>query len=124
MGRLLFELIRETTPQVTGVGGLTMGADPLASAVSLVSHLGLQPLAAFLVRKEPKGHGSGQWIEGLEGMARGADVHQAAKPSERTASIIKRAKSRQEPFRERSVISGGCVPCSERRAYEKPSWMA
>jgi orotate phosphoribosyltransferase len=74
VGRLLFELIREKSPRATGVGGLTMGADPLASSVSLVSHLGLVPLAAFLVRKEPKGHGSGQWIEGLEGMAKGAEV--------------------------------------------------
>jgi orotate phosphoribosyltransferase len=74
VGRLMFEQIRQQAPKVTGVGGLTMGADPLASAVSLVSHLALHPLAAFLVRKEPKGHGSGQWVEGLEGLAKGADV--------------------------------------------------
>lgn len=74
VGRLLFELIQQRAPKVTGVGGLTMGADPLASAVSLVSHLALHPLAAFLVRKEPKGHGSGQWVEGLEGLPSGAEV--------------------------------------------------
>ena len=74
VGRLLFESIRTHAAAATGVGGLTMGADPLASAVSLVSHLALNPLAAFLVRKEPKGHGSSQWIEGLEGLAPGASV--------------------------------------------------
>lgn len=73
-GRLLFEAIAAHAPAAQGVGGLTLGADPLASAVSLVSHLALRPLSAFLVRKEPKGHGSGQWIEGLEGLPSGAKV--------------------------------------------------
>ncbi len=48
-----------------------MGADPLASSVSLISHLAMKPLNAFLVRKEPKGHGSGQWIEGLNALKTG-----------------------------------------------------
>lgn len=74
VGRLLFDAIRRATPDAVAVGGLTMGADPLASAVSLVSHLGGAPLHAFLVRKEPKGHGTGQWIEGLSPLARGAKV--------------------------------------------------
>ena len=46
------------------MGGLTLGADPLASAIALTSYLAAQPLSAFLVRKEPKAHGTGQWIEG------------------------------------------------------------
>lgn len=74
VGRLLFAAIAKETPQATGVGGLTMGADPLASAVSLVSHLAGKPLQAFLVRKEPKGHGTGQWIEGRSSLADGAQV--------------------------------------------------
>ena len=74
VGRLLFAAIVKETPQVTGVGGLTLGADPLASAVSLVSHLAAKPLQAFLVRKEPKGHGTGQWIEGRSSLADGAQV--------------------------------------------------
>lgn len=74
VGRLLFDAIRRQAPQAAGVGGLTMGADPLASAVSLVSHLAGAPLPAFLVRKEPKGHGTGQWVEGLTAFAPGAKV--------------------------------------------------
>jgi orotate phosphoribosyltransferase len=74
VGRLLFSAIRAAHPEVAGVGGLTLGADPLASAVSLVSHLGGAPLHAFLVRKEPKGHGTGQWVEGLSAFSRGAKV--------------------------------------------------
>lgn len=74
VGRLLHDAIRAHAPQAVAVGGLTMGADPLASAVSLVSHLAGQPLHAFLVRKEPKGHGTGQWVEGLAALAAGAQV--------------------------------------------------
>jgi orotate phosphoribosyltransferase len=66
IGRLLFAAIREHNPQAKGVGGLTLGADPLASAVSLTSYLAGQPMPAFIVRKEPKGHGTGQWLEGRE----------------------------------------------------------
>lgn len=64
VGRLMLEAIRRLAPEATAVGGLTLGADPLASAISLTSYLAAQPLTAFIVRKEPKGHGTGQWIEG------------------------------------------------------------
>ncbi|MDR2107989.1 MAG: orotate phosphoribosyltransferase [Coriobacteriales bacterium] len=46
------------------IGGLTMGADPIASAVAAVSHLVEKPKTAFYVRKEQKGHGLGKRIEG------------------------------------------------------------
>jgi orotate phosphoribosyltransferase len=74
IGRLLLAQIRATCPEVKAAGGLTLGADPLASAVSLTSHLAGQPLSAFIVRKEPKGHGTGQWIEGLSLVPPGAPV--------------------------------------------------
>lgn len=51
-------------PEVTAVGGLTMGADPIASAIAALSHETGQNLPAFLVRKEAKGHGTGSRIEG------------------------------------------------------------
>jgi orotate phosphoribosyltransferase len=74
IGRLFHALIREHAPEAVGAGGLTLGADPLASAVSLSSYLAGQPLAAFIVRKEPKGHGTGQWMEGRTQFAAGAPV--------------------------------------------------
>ncbi|MFB1481511.1 orotate phosphoribosyltransferase [Corallococcus sp. RDP092CA] len=77
IGRLLLEAIRRDAPSAVAAGGLTLGADPLASAVSLTSFLeggGLKPLHAFIVRKEPKGHGTGQWIEGLSALGPGAPV--------------------------------------------------
>lgn len=73
-GRLLFAGVREHFPQAIAVGGLTMGADPIASAIATVSFISGHPLHAFLVRKEPKGHGTGQWVEGLSVLSAGANV--------------------------------------------------
>jgi orotate phosphoribosyltransferase len=50
VGRTFLELIVKHAPAAKAVGGLTMGADPLASAVSLTSYLAKTPLPAFLVR--------------------------------------------------------------------------
>ncbi len=74
IGRLLFAEIRRRAPEARAVGGLTLGADPLASAVSLTSYLAGHPLSAFIVRKEPKGHGTGQWIEGRSLLEAGSPV--------------------------------------------------
>jgi orotate phosphoribosyltransferase len=74
VGRLFVELIGRHAPSAVGAGGLTLGADPLASAVSLTSYLSGRPLAAFIVRKEPKGHGTGAWIEGRGQFADGDPV--------------------------------------------------
>ena len=46
------------------VAGLTLGADPLVSGVAVCSALDMRLLNALIVRKEPKGHGTGAWIEG------------------------------------------------------------
>ncbi len=59
---LLTEL--ENWPRIRAIGGLTLGADPIASAVSALSFVTGQNLRAFLVRKERKGHGTGGLIEG------------------------------------------------------------
>lgn len=74
IGRLLLAAIRQHTPHAAAVGGLTLGADPLASAVSLTSYLAGASIPAFIVRKEPKGHGTGQWMEGRTLIADGAEV--------------------------------------------------
>ena len=50
--------------EATAVGGLTLGADPIACAISYASALAGAPVRAFTVRKEPKSHGTGQLIEG------------------------------------------------------------
>ena len=50
--------------RVEAVGGLTLGADPIAYAISYASALAGTPLRAFTVRKETKAHGTGKLIEG------------------------------------------------------------
>tara|TARA_Y100000356_G_scaffold92654_1_gene78155 strand:+ start:253 stop:798 length:546 start_codon:yes stop_codon:yes gene_type:complete len=55
-------LLKEVNTNV--VGGLTLGADPLVSGVSLVSALDGRLVNALIVRKEAKGHGTQAWIEG------------------------------------------------------------
>jgi orotate phosphoribosyltransferase len=74
VGRLLFDRVRRIRPLVRGVGGLTLGADPIASAIALTSFLEGEPIDSFIVRKEPKGHGTGQWIEGRKTIPDGSRV--------------------------------------------------
>jgi orotate phosphoribosyltransferase len=74
VGRLLFDRVRRISPLPRGVGGLTLGADPIASAVAMTSFLEGQPVDALIVRKEPKGHGTGQWIEGRRTVPDGSRV--------------------------------------------------
>jgi len=50
--------------QATAIGGPTLGADPIAAAVSLLSSQSGHPLKAFIVRKETKSHGTQKMIEG------------------------------------------------------------
>src|SRR6185436_18910072 len=63
IGRLILHQIRARHIQADAIGGLTMGADPIATAVAVVSALESQPIAAFIVRKETKGHGTQRSIE-------------------------------------------------------------
>ncbi len=60
---------------VVGVGGLTLGADPIAVATAVVSNLpGHKPVHAFVIRKEPKGHGTAAWLEGANNLPQGSPV--------------------------------------------------
>ena len=74
IGQLMQATIARVAPEAEAVGGLTLGADPLVSATSLVSFVAGRPMHGFLVRKEPKGHGTGQWIEGLNRLRAGMPV--------------------------------------------------
>ena len=63
-------------PDVSAVGGLTLGADPIVSSISVLSHIQGRGLAGLIVRKEPKKHGTMNYVEGphLEPGARVAVV--------------------------------------------------
>lgn len=71
-GRVSLELIRAAGIRATHVGGLTMGADPVAYAIAHASWISDLGLDAFSVRKAAKSHGTGQRIEG--GLPEGSDV--------------------------------------------------
>jgi len=73
-GKLMYEIIDGLNDNIEGAGGLTLGADPIATAVSIASFLADKPLPAFIIRKEPKGHGTGQWLEGTKNLKKGAKV--------------------------------------------------
>lgn len=74
VGKILYHMVKGLDAGVKAIGGPTMGADPIATAISVVSQLEGNPLPAFIVRKEPKKHGLGQWIEGKKNLANGAKV--------------------------------------------------
>ncbi len=61
IGRLLLSKLSADTH---AVAGLTLGADPIVSAVSVVSALENRPIPALIIRKEAKGHGTRAYIEG------------------------------------------------------------
>lgn len=63
-GRLGLQRLREEGIDAEAVGGLTMGADPLAYAIAHASWIAGNPIHAFSVRKEPKAHGTGKRVEG------------------------------------------------------------
>ncbi len=61
IGRLIWQMLPQDTE---AVAGLTLGADPMVSAVSIVSALENKPIPALIIRKQPKGHGTKAYIEG------------------------------------------------------------
>ncbi len=63
-GKIAYDLIEGAGWDVTHIGGLTLGADPVSYAIAHHSTTRARVLDAFTVRKEAKGHGTGQLIEG------------------------------------------------------------
>jgi len=77
IGALVFEHVedlRRSGKSIAAVGGLTLGADPIAVATAVTSQQSGAPVDAFIIRKEPKGHGTGSWIEGAAKLAAGTPV--------------------------------------------------
>jgi orotate phosphoribosyltransferase len=62
IGEIFFDLIKDL--DVQGIGGLTMGADPLAHAAALISYQKGKPVNAFSVRKFSKDYGAGGLVVG------------------------------------------------------------
>ena len=65
IGQLLYDLVKGCKSlKIKAIGGLTLGADPVANAIAYTSYLKGDSIESFVVRKEPKKHGTMQWIEG------------------------------------------------------------
>lgn len=76
IGKALFQATRfiDRENTIRGVGGMTLGADPLATALSLTSFMEGYPYHAFIVRKELKAHGTKKWLEGDSNIPAGSEV--------------------------------------------------
>ncbi len=72
IGSLFFDMIKDLP--IVGVGGMTLGSDPLITATSVISWEKGRPLNGFIVRKESKGHGTNQYVEGLANFSKGDKV--------------------------------------------------
>ena len=72
IGSLFNDLLADLA--IRGVGGMTLGADPLVTATTVISWERGRPLHGLIVRKEAKGHGTGQCVEGLGTFAPGDAV--------------------------------------------------
>ena len=62
IGTIIFDMIRGSA--ITAAGGLTLGADPIANALSVISYQKGRPISSFIVRKDVKDHGTRSAIEG------------------------------------------------------------
>jgi len=74
VGKAFWEEVKQFEGPIDGVGGLTLGADPIATATSIAAQLEGENVHAFIIRKEPKGHGTGQWLEGRKNLPPGSRV--------------------------------------------------
>ncbi len=95
VGKLLYDRLKNSPVKIQGVGGPTLGADPIATAVALVSYLEKDPVPAFLIRKEAKKHGRGLWIEGIQNLPEGtpvAIVEDVVTTAGSTLQAVERAK--------------------------------
>jgi orotate phosphoribosyltransferase len=64
IGKVMLKMLADAGLNPQAVGGLTMGADPVATALLHQSAAQGRPLDAFVVRKEAKKHGMGRQVEG------------------------------------------------------------
>ncbi len=74
VGQAFWNEVKQFDGPIAGVGGLTLGADPIATATSIAAQLEGSSIHAFIIRKEPKGHGTGQWLEGRKNLPPGSRV--------------------------------------------------
>jgi len=100
-GHLVFKALKDT--DVTAVGGLTFGADPISVATAFASEINGHPIKAFSIRKSRKDHGIIRWIEGdLSSGEPVAVIDDVATTGGSTIKAIERA--REEGLSVRRVV--------------------
>lgn len=62
IGEIIFDMVKNLN--IKGIGGLTLGSDPIANAVAFVAGMQGIDLISFVIRKQAKQHGTMKWIEG------------------------------------------------------------
>ncbi len=110
IGALMGDLLREHFPEVQAVGGPTLGADPITTAIGVVSYYRGYPIQGFIVRKEPKGHGTMNWIEGATHLKAGMRVVLVEDVITTGGSILKACKA----VREAGLVPLGVVVIVDR----------
>ncbi len=91
----LLVLDRVADLEIDAIGGMTLGADPIATAVAVLSYESGAPISAFIIRKESKGYGNQSFIEGRVGRETKVvvvdDVLTGGQATERTIRILQEA---------------------------------
>jgi orotate phosphoribosyltransferase len=82
-------------PDVSAVGGLTLGADPIVASIAVLGHVQGRDISALIVRKEPKKHGTMSFVEGpiLESGARVAVIEDVVTSGASILRAIERIES-------------------------------
>jgi orotate phosphoribosyltransferase len=86
VGRLLLAHLH---PDAVAIGGMTLGADPLASSAAALSTTVGRPVHGFLIRKEPKGHGVGRYLVGADNLPAGSPVCMVEDTTTTGGSLLK-----------------------------------
>ncbi|HOD14809.1 MAG TPA: orotate phosphoribosyltransferase [Spirochaetota bacterium] len=76
IGEVMFDAIEPLMDRlgVDGIGGLTLGADPISISTAIAAQRRGRVLSPLIVRKEPKKHGTQKWIEGDAGRVKNVVV--------------------------------------------------
>ena len=100
-------ILEKLHPEAVGIGGPVTGADPITGAVITHSWMDGRPLHGFMVRKEPKGHGAGNQVEGRFGLPNGAKVTMIEDTVTTGGSLLKAIRAVEEAGLE--VVQVLCV---------------
>lgn len=105
IGSIFFDMLQGF--DVDAVAGMTLGADPLVTATSLIAYQNNTHLPALIVRKEAKGHGAGRSVEGLANVNPGARVILLEDVVSTGGSVLRAAEKLEEAGL--NVVSVFCI---------------